>query len=172
MNGSNLKERIGQKRPRYNNRYRKLIEIISNKGDATGAGNFSSFGAFYQTFMYAFIIGYKLKKCVPIEKGEGTTDFASFSDWKPIGIRDYILMLLLNESQMFNFSWIELENSNEETINNFITELFRRMESYANGGFEYLQDKFDNEKIEFQDPFVFVNFIEEIEMKQEVIELI
>lgn len=36
------------------------------------------------------------------------------------------------------------------------------MEGYANAGFEYLQEKFDNEKIEFQDPFVFVNFLEDL----------
>jgi maltodextrin utilization protein YvdJ len=56
----------------------------------------------------------------------------------------------------------KLENTNEETIDNFIAELFRQMEGYSNTGFEYLQIKWDNEKIEFQDPFVFVNFLEEL----------
>lgn len=163
MEGSALKERIGQKRPRYSGKYRKLIEIISNKGDATGLGDFSSFGAFYQTFMYAFIIGYKLGNGPRfIEKGDAPLDFAPFIQWQPSSIRDFILMLLLNESESFGFKWIELENANEEVINNFITELFRRMEGYANAGFEYLQDKWDNEKIEFQDPFVFVNFLSEV----------
>ena len=33
------------------------------------------------------------------------------------------------------------------------------MEEYANAGLIFLQDKYDNEKYEFQDPFVFVNFL-------------
>jgi len=36
------------------------------------------------------------------------------------------------------------------------------MEGYANGGYEYLQNKFDNENYEFQDSFVFVNILEEL----------
>jgi len=162
MDGSALKEKIGQKKPRYSNKYRKLIDSISNKGDATGSGDFSSFGAFYQTYMYAFIIGYRLKRYLPLEVGEGTNEFAPFFSWQPATVRDYILMLLLIESDKFGFKWIDLEEANEETINVFVTELFRRMEGYANAGFEYLQEKFDNEKIEFQDPFVFVNFLEDL----------
>lgn len=164
MDGSTLKDKIGQKRPRYKEQYRSLIESVSTKGDASGKGDFSAFGAFYQTYMYAFVIGYKLGVPKFIEKGEKTIDFASFVDWKPTSVRDFILMLLLNDTEKFgvSYSWLELENANGETIDNFIAELFRQMEGYANAGFEYLQNKWDNEKIEFQDPFVFVNFLEEL----------
>lgn len=164
MNGLELKDKIGQKRPRYREQYRSLIENISIKGDSSGKGDFSAFGAFYQTYMYAFIIGYKIGKPKFIERGEKTTEFAPFVDWKPGSVRDFILMLLLNNTEKYNipFPWFELENANEETIDNFTIELFRQMEGYANAGFEYLQNKWDNEKIEFQDPFVFVNFLEEL----------
>ena len=166
MDGSTLKDIIGQKRPKYRTVFKSLIDSISIKGDSSGKGNYSTFGAYYQTFMYAFFIGYNMDNFVPIIKGEHTTDFASFVDWKPIAVRDFILMLLLNKSEDFEFKWIDLEDANEETLNVFITELFRRMEGYANAGFEYLQDKFDNEKVEFQDPFVFINFLEAISEKQ------
>ena len=164
MDSSNLKEIIGLKKPRYKIEYKKMVESISNKGDATGKGDFSSFGAFYQTFMYAFIIGYKLKKCIPFTKGEQTTEFAPISVWSPSGLREFVIMILLNESEKWNvsFNWIELEDANDETVNNFVVELIRRMEGYANAGYEYLQNKFDNENYEFQDSFVFVNILEEI----------
>lgn len=164
MDGSALKDKIGQKRPRYKEQYRSLIDSISVKGDTSGKGDFSAFGAFYQTYMYAFVIGYRLGTPKFIEKGERTTEFASFVDWKPTSVRDFILMLLLNDTEKYSvpYSWLELENANEETIENFIAELFRQMEGYANAGFEYLQNKWDNEKIEFQDPFVFVFFLEDI----------
>ena len=164
MDGQTLKHKIGQKRPKYKEQYRSLIENISIKGDSSGKGDFSAFGAFYQTYMYAFIIGYKLGTPKFIERGEKTTDFASFVDWKPTSVSDFILMLLLNDTEKYGvpFSWFELENANEETIDNFISELFRQMEGYANAGFEYLQNKLDNEKIEFEDSFVYVNFLEEL----------
>ena len=106
MDGSQLRDLIGQKRPRYSTQYRALIEAISNKGDSTGKGDFSSFGAFYQTYMYAFIIGYKLGIPKYIQGSEKTEDFFVFSNWKPTSIRDYIIMLLLNKSEEFGFKWI------------------------------------------------------------------
>lgn len=165
MEGSKLRDLIGQKKPRYKEQYRALIDNISKKGDSSGKGDFSSFGAFYQTYMYAFIIGYKLGKQNFIQSFEKTNEFSLLSQWNPISIRDYIVMLLLNKSEDFGFKWIELENASVDTIDIFITEFIRQMEGYANAGFEYLQNKWDNEKIEFQDPFVFVNFLEELNSK-------
>jgi len=163
MDSSQLRDLIGQKRPRYKTQYRTLIESISNKGDSSGKGDFSSFGAFYQTYMYAFIIGYKLGKPKFFQSNDKTDDFFVFSNWKPTSIRDYIVMLLLNKSDYFGFKWIELENASEEVIDVFVTEFIRQMEGYANAGFEYLQEKWDNENMKFRNPFVFVNFLEEIE---------
>jgi len=162
MNSQQLRDLIGQKRPRYKEQYRALIESISKKGDASGKGDFSSFGAYYQTYMYAFIIGYKLGKQNFIKANEKTDNFFVFSQWSPIAIRDYIVMLLLNKSEEFGFKWIELENAGDEAINTFITEFIRQMEGYANAGFEYLQNKWNNENIKFRNPFVFVSFLEEL----------
>jgi hypothetical protein len=162
MDGQQLRDLIGQKRPRYKAHYRALIESISKKGDSSGKGDFSSFGAMYQTYMYAFIIGYKLGKQNFFQGNEKTETFFVFSQWNPTAIRDYIVMLLLNKSEGYGFKWIELENVGEEAINTFVTELIRQMEGYANAGLEYLQNKWDNENMKFRNPFVFVNFLEEL----------
>lgn len=162
MGGSQLRDLIGQKRPRYKEQYRLLIDSISKKGDASGKGDFSSFGAYYQTYMYAFIIGYKLGKQNFILQNEKSNDFFVFSQWSPIAIRDYIVMLLLNKSEDFGFKWIELEDASSETIEIFVAEFIRQMEGYANAGFEYLQNKWDNENMMFRNPFVFVKILEEL----------
>ncbi|HEY5590773.1 MAG TPA: hypothetical protein VIK55_07110 [Paludibacter sp.] len=162
MDSTQLRDLIGQKRPRYKEQYRALIDSISRKGDTSGKGDFSSFGAFYQTYMYAFIIGYKLGKQNFIQANEKTSDFFVFSLWTPTSIRDYIVMLLLNKSDDFGFKWVELENASTEVIDTFVIEFIRQMEGYANAGFEYLQNKWDNENMKFHNPFVFVNFLEEL----------
>jgi hypothetical protein len=162
MDGSQLRDLIGQKRPRYKEQYRTLIESISKKGDSSGKGDFSSFGAFYQTYMYAIVIGIKLDKQNFIQASEKTNDFFVFSQWSPTSIRDYILMMLLNKSEDFGFKLVELENAGTEAIEAFVIELIRQIEGYANAGFEYLQTKWDNENMKFRNPFVFVNFLEEL----------
>ena len=55
-----------------------------------------------------------------------------------------------------------MENSSEENVANFVTMLIREMEAYANTGLLYLQDKWDNEKILFTSPFVFVDILKDL----------
>ena len=47
MNSSKLEEKILDLRPHYSDKYRAMIEAISNKGEKTGTGNIAQFGAFY-----------------------------------------------------------------------------------------------------------------------------
>lgn len=45
-----------------------------------------------------FMIGYHLGVCNPIKGSGETRDFAPISQWKPMEISDYVLMLVLSES--------------------------------------------------------------------------
>lgn len=166
MNGYELRELIGSKRPRYKECYKPLMDKISQKGDTSGKGGFSSFGAYYQTFMYAFVLGYRLGECKPLnadgDKGEKPS-FAPLSNWKPTEVKDYILAILLNQSKEMGYTWEDLTEASDEALDAFALEMVRRMEGYANAGLEYLQYKWDNEEVLFHDPFVFVNILEDLE---------
>ena len=94
MDGQILRDRIGQKRVNYNKKYDELIRAISKVGASSQKGEFSSFGPIYETFMYAFIVGYKIGKPIPLEAGE-RTGFNDFVDFKPTPFRDFVLMLLI-----------------------------------------------------------------------------
>lgn len=164
MNHQELRDIIFSKKPKYNTAFKPLMERISTKGDATGKGDFSTFGAFYQTFMYAYIIGLRLGKKTPLDCAD-KTDFAPIGNWKPSPLRDFIIVTLLNRSESFEnteWTWIGLENGSEEHIQVFVTMLIKELESYANTGLIYLQDKWDNEKIIFTSPFVFVDILENL----------
>lgn len=164
MNHQELRDIICSRKPRYNAEFKPLMERISTKGDASGKGDFSTFGAFYQTFMYAYIIGLRLGKKTPLECAE-KMDFAPIGNWKPTPIRDFILISMLNRSESFesgSWNWLGLENGAEENIQLFVTMLVREMEAYANTGLIYLQDKWDNENLLFASPFVFVNILQDL----------
>ena len=68
-------------------------------------------------------------------------------------------MLIFNRTKDFGYEWMNLENASEETINSFTSAFNRELEGYANRGFEYLQDKWDNEKVIFNSPQVFVDIL-------------
>lgn len=162
MNSSKLEEKILDLRPHYSDKYRAMIETISNKGEKTGTGNIAQFGAFYQTFMYACIIGVRLGKPKYFEAQEATTEFAVMYKWKPTQIRDYIIMMMLNRSGSFGYEWIDLENADDETVTKFLCALENEIEGYANAGFEYLHKKWETERVSFTSPMVFVDILQDL----------
>ena len=93
---------------------------------------------------------------------EKTFDIAPFGNWKPAPIRDYIILMLLNESSETGVEWSQLDDAEPAAIEDWVKELIRRMEAYASVGFEFLNNKWKEERYEFEDPFVFVNFIQEL----------
>ena len=162
MNSSKLEEKILDLRPHYSDKYRAMIEAISNKGEKTGTGNIAQFGAFYQTFMYACIIGVRLGRPKYFEAQEATTEFAVMYKWKPTQIRDYIIMMMLNRSDSFGYEWIDLENADDEAIAKFLRALENEIEGYANAGFDYLFKEWQEERISFSSPTVFVDILQDL----------
>lgn len=162
MNSAKFEEKIGDLRPHYGDKYRAMIEAISNKGEKTGTGNIAQFGAFYQTFMYACIIGLRLGKPKYFEPQEPTTEFAVMYKWKPTQIRDFIIMMMLNRSGSFGYNWIDLENADEDAVTKFLRDLEKEIEGYANAGFEYIYKKWEEERISFTSPTVFIDMLQEL----------
>ena len=162
MNSQEFRQEIDIKRPKYLEKYLPLMEAISNKG-AVGGGDYIKFGPFFQTYMYAFMIGYHLGECNFISGTGETRDFAPINHWKPAELADYIIMLILSESdEKLGFSWERFEDMNEEESKAAVAMIIRRIEGYANTGLNYIQNKFNNEKDEFRSPNVFINLLREV----------
>ena len=112
--------------------------------------------------MYACIIGVRLGKPKYFEAQEATTEFAVMYKWKPTQIRDYIIMMMLNRAGSFGYEWIDLENADDETIAKFLRALENEIEGYANAGFDYLYKKWQEERISFSSPTVFIDILKEL----------
>ena len=112
--------------------------------------------------MYACIIGVRLGRPKYFEAQETTTEFAVMYKWKPTQIRDYIIMMMLNRSGSFGYEWIDLENADDETIAKFLRALENEIEGYANAGFDYLYKKWQEERISFSSPTVFVDILQDL----------
>ena len=162
MNAQEFRQEIEIKKPRYLAKYFDLMQTISTKG-ATGGGDYIKFGAFFQTYMYAFMIGYHIGECNQIAGAGETKDFAPISHWKPSDMADYILMLVLSEPiEKLGFEWSELEDMSDDQCREAVSNIIRRIEGYANTGLNFIQSKFNNEKDEFRSPQVFLNFLREV----------
>lgn len=163
MNSSAFRERILELRPHYSDQYRSMIDAISNKFEKTGKGNIAQFGAYYQTYMYACIIGLRLGSPKYLEANEKSWEFALMQKWKPTQIRDYVIMMLFNRSKDYGYDWMNLEDANEETITAFLRAFEREMEGYANKGLEHINNLWVNQRVRFESPTIFVEILQELD---------
>lgn len=163
MNAAEFKDKILDLRPHYSDKYRSMIDSISKKQERLGKGNIALFGAYYQTFMYACIIGMRLGKPKYFEKGEKSTEFAPMYKWKPTQIRDYIVLMLFNRSKSYGYDWMDLENASNEVVVSFLQAFEQEMEGYANRGFEYILNKWEKERVTFESPTIFVEILQGID---------
>ncbi|MBQ3700204.1 MAG: hypothetical protein II886_09885 [Prevotella sp.] len=163
MNSSTFREKVLDLRPQYSDRYRSMIDAISNKLEKTGKGNVAQFGAYYQTYMYACIIGLRLGKPKYLEANEKSWEFALMNKWKPTQIRDYVIMMLFNRSKDYGYDWMDLEDASDETITAFLRTFEREMEGYANRGLEYINNLWVNQRVRFESPTIFVEILQELD---------
>jgi hypothetical protein len=157
MDGIELKKRILIKRPGYAFARKKIIDLFSNKQKSKG--NFTEFGYIYRIYIYAFFVGYHRKERLPLPKKDKST-FLEMGKWQPSSLVSYMLMILICDEGL-DKSWNELEDLKEKEVDWIIKKIVLLMEEYANAGLVYLEKKFDNEREEFGDPFVFANVLKE-----------
>lgn len=160
MKSMDLRDKIYIKRPRYQGSKGELLDLLAKKGGRKG--EFLLFGPYYEIYMYAFFIGFHRRERLPLSDGSDKKDFYKVGDWKPIGIVDYILMILFSDKEIIKYEWDELEELEEEKIDEIISNVITAIEEYANAGLSYLNEKIETEKNEFTDPFVFINILNEV----------
>ena len=153
---------IETKKPRYLSKFNTLVETVSSTRGAASGSDFVQFSSYYHTYMYAFMIGYHLGECNQLLGGD-TKDSAPMSYWKPAEIVDYVLMLIFSEPyDKLGFNWIDIETMSIDEAKQAIATVIKRIEGYANTGFEFIQDRYNNHNEDFSDPYVFVNLLKEV----------
>lgn len=141
---------IKDKYPEYDSRYEDIISRFTlTQGGRAGTASESDlidqgkyFLTKYEIFMYAFFLGLRNNNRVPFPENAKKNKFIEIKYWQPEDIRNYIIMASFAKSEI---DLIELEEANEEKINNEIGKLKSIIEEYANGGFEIIMNKFNNE---------------------------
>jgi len=166
MDSQDFKNRIFSKRPRYANIYKNIIEALANKGNRKT--EYIQFGPIYQIYIYAFFLGLRRNEKIPLPSRESTTDFLEIGKWKPDSLVYFIFMSLFSKENEFDISWNELEDLDEGEIDSFVRIFIDTIEEYANGGFSYLQDLFDEDRNRFNEHYVFADIIKDLEDKRNI----
>lgn len=142
----NFLEKIKIKEPAYDAKYYQMIldytiEQGAGMGTASEEDKWTQgkyFSNRYEIYMYATLLGLKRNYPVPIESGSEKKSFMLIDGWKPPEMANYIIMGVLAKSDVGLF---EIENMEESEVEKFITDLKTSIESYANGGFDIIRSR-------------------------------
>lgn len=159
MNSEVFKNLITKRRPKYAKSRIPVIEAFANKGKSKS--EYSQFGPIYELYIYAFVIGLKKKIKLPLPKGNMTKDFLEIGKWKGgSSLVDFLLMTIFTHCEEIGFKWNELEDMEEPELNKMVDDIITFIESYANGGLEYLQQEYNDNKL-LNSPYLFVDLLAE-----------
>jgi hypothetical protein len=151
---------LKNKSPKYLSVYNNIIDRFTLKqggrrGTSSEEQKFEQskyFSTKYEVFMYAIVLGLKNNYPLALHEGAKKEDFWEISNWKPKELVDYIIMCLITESDI---DLNKLEQIDEEELSTEALKIRKLMEEYANGGFDILRSKleenpeFDNNELCF-----------------------
>jgi hypothetical protein len=159
MNDQEFKSLILSKRPRYAKSKIPVIEAFANKGQTKS--EYSQFGPIYELYIYAFRLGLKKGLKHPLPTRNLTQDFVEIGKWKrDSSLVDFLLMVIFSHAEEIGFVWNELEDMDEKEINKVISGIIDFIESYANGGLEYLQEEWEKGSL-INSSYLFVDLMNE-----------
>ena len=162
-----LLKRIKDRSPEYDSQYYQMIlEFAIEQGGKAGTSTEETrwkqgkhFSTRYEMYMYAALLGLKKDYKIPIAYGTEKSKFIEMRAWQPQDITEYIIMAVLAKSGIdFN----ELENMEEDKVERKITELRSLLEEYANGGFDIIRSKREDDPSFFlQNENCFIDLLDE-----------
>jgi hypothetical protein len=159
MNSQDFRSQILLKKPRYAKSRIPVIEAFANKGQSKS--EYSQFGPIYELYIYAFMLGIKRDSFLPLPNNSLTKDFVEIAKWKGgSSLVDFLLMIIFSNSEKLGFEWNELEEMEGPELNKAITSIIAHIEGYANGGLEFLQKEYEENKL-INSPYMFIDLLAE-----------
>lgn len=147
-----LLDRIKTRAPEYDeNYYEFILDFTIEQGSKAGRSTEEEkwergkyFSTRYEMFMYATLLGLRRDYSLSIDReNTETKKFIKMDSWKPEYIADYIIMGILGVG---DYDLFELEKMEEMEVENKITEIKKDIEDYANGGFDVIRSKAEEDE--------------------------
>mgnify|MGYP000747397221 CR=1 FL=1 len=154
MNKNIVESKVYRINPGYLSKYDVIIKSFSQFGGGAKDDRYiqgKSFSNTYEFYMYAFFVG--LYKNIPadLHDDDDLTTFWEVDNWKPREMVDHMLVCALSKS---DFDMLAVEKFSEPEVTAEVRKLKRTIESYANGGLEYIFSLVQGEIVVADDFFI------------------
>lgn len=160
-----LLKRLKNRAPEYDAQYFDMIlEFTIEQGSSMGRQSEEErwkqgkyFSTRYEMYMYAAALGLRKDYRLPIVRGTNKQKFIEMRSWQPMEVTDYLIMGILAKSDLdFN----ALEDMEEEEVEKELTKLRSLLEEYANGGFDLIRAKKEEEPSFFLNENCFLDLLD------------
>jgi hypothetical protein len=160
-----LLKRLKDRAPEYEAQYFDMIlEFTIEQGAGMGRQSEEErwkqgkyFSTRYEMYMYAAALGLRKDYRLPIARGTEKQKFIEMRSWQPMEVTDYLIMGILAKSDLdFN----ALEDMEEEEVEKELTKLRGLLEEYANGGFDLIRAKKEEEPSFFLNENCFLDLLD------------
>ena len=124
--------------PGYLAKYDEMIKGFTQFGGGAKEEKYVQGKAFsntYEFYMYAFFLGLYKNNVSDLHPDDELKKFWKIEDWKPREMADHLLACALTKS---DFDMVAVENYTESEVAVEVRKLKSTIESYANGGFDYI----------------------------------
>jgi hypothetical protein len=164
-------EDLGKKTPRYSMKHRQLIEGFARKGaidhhekseKSYDLGKF--FTNFYEFYIYASFIGLYTDNLLPLTKEDTTKTFSvPMRDWTSNDSAPCVQFLWMATLVESGLDLNELEKLDDKGLEREMRNLKDKIEAYANGGFDFISSKVNDNPSFFDDDDCFVKLLREVD---------
>ncbi len=158
-------KRFCDRRPEHLKMYREpIINRFTQIGREDEEARYESgkyFSRIYETFMYAAFLGLRNNYRLPL-KGDRQY-FIEIRAWQPREMVQYLLMALLAKADL---DLNEIEEMEEKQVESELTKLNNLLEEYANGGFDLIYTKVQEEPYFFENEYCFVEMLGDLPQPQ------
>ena len=107
--------------------------------------------------MYAALLGLRRDCFIPLTNMDSTY-FIEIRSWQPREMVQFLFMALLAKSEL---ELTSLEEMEEKPLEAEVTKLSHLLEGYANGGFDIIQAKMQDDPLFFEGEYCFVELLSE-----------
>lgn len=135
-----LERKIKKMRPGYLTRFDALVKRFSQFGGGAEADKYiggHGFSNAYEFYTFAFFIGLYAQRPMDLSPHDKLEDFWEIENWKPLVLTDQLIACAIAES---DFDMIGVENFDESEIVSEVRKIKNTIESFANGGFQMIED--------------------------------
>lgn len=156
---NDIESKIYKMRPQYLIELDSLVNQYSQYGGGSEKEKYTankSFSSVYEIYIYSFFVGlYNNKRYEPSDSDE-LKSFWEVESWKPRPLVDYLLACAIAES---DFDMASAERIDNNELSGEIGKLKYTIESYANGGLNYIGAMLDDDPDQRGNEYFFIELL-------------